>query len=575
MSATAALSSYPVTYPADPVGLDDLDLDLEAEEARSWDASTTTTTTDEGTSTEEEDAEVSAESELGALVGMRRRILGPNLSLLYNEPIHLVRGSGCYLVDRQNKRYLDAVNNVPIVGHSEPRVAEAVSEAMRTLNTNIRYIREDYLDYAEELLAMFPAGLDTVYFCNSGSEANDLALRIAREVGHAEARRDVVVMDGAYHGHTEACIEISPYKFNRAGGKGKPETTHVMPLPDTCRGKGLDGGAEAEKILEASRRAGRPAPCAFICESLLSCGGQVILPPGYLKGVYGAMRRVGAVCIADEVQCGFGRTGAHFWGFQTQGVVPDIVILGKSIGNGFPLSAVVLRRELAEKFSSGGMEYFNTFGGCNAAVAAGHAVLRVIKQDRLQENARVVGKHILESLRALARDFDVIGDVRGIGLFAGIEFVTSKSTLLHAPSVAKFVCNSCKDRLVLVSTDGMHSNVIKIKPPVCFSMEEADVLVSTIRAALTEVSYTISLSLSCPGVLGADHLSPPQDLTEDILPGLLQADLDYNLKFQRERTQQRAMTVSLSRGQAQIVGFCAATAIMAGALAYSSWRSKS
>ena len=440
-------------------------------------------------------------SEAQALKNQRDKMLGPNLSLLYgDDPIHMVRGSGCFLFDSQGHRYLDAVNNVPHVGHSNPRVAEAVSEAMKTLNTNTRYIREDYVAYAKDLLSTMPPNIEVIYFCNSGSEANDLALRIARQKGLSQGKEEVVVMNGAYHGHTASCIEISPYKFNRSGGRGKPGTTHIMPFPDTCRGLHLDGSEESSRVLGGAGG----GVCAFICESLLSCGGQVILPQGYLKSVYANMREAGAVCIADEVQCGFGRSGTHFWGFQTQGVEPDIVVLGKSIGNGFPLSAVATTRDLASTFANG-MEYFNTFGGCNAAIAAGHAVFKVLREEKMQESALAVGDYLLGALRALTKDCGFVGDCRGRGLFVGIEFVCDRESLGYAPSIAKFVCNAIRKRFVLVSTDGMHSNTIKIKPPVCFTMSNADTLVRTIKAVLEE------------------------DLTVEIRASLLQKDREYNL----------------------------------------------
>ncbi|UPR04889.1 class-III aminotransferase [Chloropicon primus] len=446
---------------------------------------------------------IRTKSELDLLKEMRTRVMGSNISLLYEDPIHLVSGSGCYLVDEKGKMYLDAVNNVPHVGHSNATVAKAVAEAMQKLNTNTRYIRRDYLEYARDLLATFPPSLEVVYFCNSGSEASDLALRIAREFGHSKKKSDVVVMNGAYHGHTASTIGISPYEFKRLGGKGKPESTHVMPFPDTCRNLHLDGDKESKKVLEAARRSGRKV-CAFICESLLSCGGQVILPQGYLKAVYANMKAAGAICIADEVQCGFGRSGEHFWAFQSQeDVLPDIVVLGESIGNGFPLSAVVTTRELADT-SANGMEYFNTFGGCNAAIAAGHSVLKVLKEENLQENAKAVGRYLLQELKQITKDCDFMGDVRGLGLFLGIEFVISKEDMLYAPNMAKFIANVFKKRCVLVSTDGMFENVIKIKPPVCFTMQQADTLLRTLRTILEK------------------------DLTDDLIAQLREKDLTYN-----------------------------------------------
>lgn len=434
----------------------------------------------------------------------RRRdlVLGKNLSLMYDEEaIQVERGSGCHLYDGSGTEYLDSVNNVPHVGHSNPVVSEAVSMAMLTLNTNTRYIRNDIVEYAEDIVSLLPEALEVVYFCNSGSEANDLAVRISREIAKP-GMTDIVVMDGAYHGHTIACTEISPYKFNRKGGKGRPTTTHIMPCPDVYRGKHLDGAKESDKVLKGMARSNRKA-CAFICESLLSCGGQVILPEGYLKAVYKKMRACGALCIADEVQCGFGRVGTHFWGFESQGVVPDMVVLGKSIGNGFPLAMVVTTRKIADAFSTG-VEYFNTYGGCNAACAAGMAVLKVVKKERLQRKALKVGSYFRDALEQLLSPFPFVGEVRGTGLFLGIEFVIDRERKLFAPNVAKFVKQSMKRRRILCSTDGMHSNVIKIKPPMTFGYSDVDRYVKTLRDVLLE------------------------DLHERALQKLLHLDASYN-----------------------------------------------
>jgi 4-aminobutyrate aminotransferase-like enzyme/Ser/Thr protein kinase RdoA (MazF antagonist) len=447
-----------------------------------------------------------ADDETKLVRNLRSNLLPSNLSLMYDQPLHMVRGSGCYLYDQQGNAYLDGVNNVPHVGHSNPKVAKAVSEAMHNLNTNTRYLRTDLVDYAKDLVEMLPKSLEVIYFCNSGSEANDLALRIAREAGSTNGQTDVVVMNGAYHGHTASCIEISPYKFNRKGGKGKPERTHIMNFPDTCRELFMDGHVESSRVLQNIKDLGRNPPAAFISESLLSCGGQVILPDGYLKDVYANMKAAGAICIADEVQCGFGRCGSRFWGFETQGVVPDIVVMGKSIGNGFPLSAIVTTRKLADTFANG-MEYFNTFGGCNAAIAAGHSVLKILKEDKLQQHSATMGKFLLEELKEITKSYPFIGDVRGQGLFAGIEFVTDGESKGYAPNLARFVCNKIKSRFILLNTDGMHSSVIKIKPPLVFTVEDAHHLINTIRTVLEE------------------------DLTEEHLADLLNMDREYNAKL--------------------------------------------
>eukprot|EP00877_Chromochloris_zofingiensis_P010667 jgi/Chrzof1/5854/Cz16g18070.t1 len=353
---------------------------------------------------------------------------------------------------------------------------------MHTLNTNSRYLSSDLSEYVQELVATLPEPLQVAYFVNSGSEANDLALRLAHTL-RPDATH-VVVMGGAYHGHLTSLIPLSSYKFWGPGGGGKEPWVHVMPCPDPYRGHHLHGAAVARAaIAEAHRAGGRVG--AFICESILSCGGQIVLPPGYLAGVYHEMRKEGALCIADEVQCGFGRVGDTMWAFETQGVVPDVVTMGKPIGNGFPLAALVTTPAAAHGFTNG-MEYFNTFGGCNAAMAAGRAVLRVIKKERLQQHAKDVGEYLQAQLKQLKADFPFLGDVRGLGLFVGVEIVRDPITKMHAPVLAKWIKDACKARHVLVSSDGPYDNVIKMKPPMVFNRQNADEVVATLRSILTQ-----------------------------------------------------------------------------------------
>jgi 4-aminobutyrate aminotransferase-like enzyme len=345
---------------------------------------------------------------------------------------------------------------------------------MALLNTNTRYLHEHLAEYIERLTALLPPPLSVVYLVCSGSEANELALRLAR----AHTGRDgIFVLDAAYHGNTSALIDISPYKFNGKGGRGKPPHVEIMPLPDTYRGpyRGPDAGSRyAAHVADAVRRAG--APAAFFAESAPGCGGQIFFPPGYLAEAFAAVRAAGGVCVADEVQTGFGRAGSHFWMFETQGVAPDIVTMGKPIANGHPMGAVVTTREIADSFANG-MEYFNTFGGNPVSCAAGLAVLDVIGDEGLQENARTTGDHLLAGLRELEARYSLIGDVRGRGLFLGIE-------LAAGASEASELVGRMKDQGVLLSTDGPLHNVIKIKPPLEFDREDADVLLSRLDAAL-------------------------------------------------------------------------------------------
>ncbi|MBI5877625.1 MAG: aminotransferase class III-fold pyridoxal phosphate-dependent enzyme [Chloroflexi bacterium] len=423
------------------------------------------------------------------ILATRAKYIGPSLSISYRKPLKIVRGSMQYLYDENGRKYLDAVNNVPHVGHSHPRVVRAGQAQMAVLNTNTRYLHDDLVQYAERLVATLPEPLSVCYFVCSGSEANELALRLART--HT-SQRDMIVVDVAYHGNTGGLIEISPYKFDGPGGAGAPPHTHVVPMPDDYRGAYKRGDAQAGikyaqavgDAIAATRQAGRGV-AGFICESLLSCGGQIVLPPGYLTEAYRLTRAAGGVCIADEVQVGFGRVGTHFWGFETQGVVPDIVTMGKPIGNGHPLAAVVTTPEIAASFNNG-MEYFNTFGGNPVSCAIGLAVLDVIRDERLQAHALEVGNHLMDGLRGLIDRHPLVGDVRGLGLFVGIELVRSRETLEPADREASYVANRMKERGILLSTDGPYHNVLKIKPPLVFTKDDADFLVRTLDDILYE-----------------------------------------------------------------------------------------
>jgi 4-aminobutyrate aminotransferase-like enzyme/Ser/Thr protein kinase RdoA (MazF antagonist) len=424
-----------------------------------------------------------------ALLAARRARLGPNLSLHYTEPLHIVRGRGQYLYDEVGRSYLDCVNNVCHVGHSHPRVVRAARQQMAVLNTNTRYLHEHVVHYAERLAALLPDPLRVCYFVCSGSEANELALRMARE--HT-GRTDLVVLDGAYHGNTAALIDASPYKFDGRGGRGAPSHVHNVTMPDDYRGPyrredpdcGLKYAAHVEEALEGARASGNDV-AALLTETLLGCGGQIELPPGYLAAAYAHARAAGAVCIADEVQVGFGRVGTHFWGFETQDAVPDIVTLGKPIGNGHPLAAVVTTPEIAASFDTG-MEYFNTFGGNPVSCAVGLAVLDVLRDERLQQHALEVGTRLKESLALLAERHPAVGDVRGRGLFLGIELVADADTRTPAADIARYIVERMKRHGILLSTDGPDDNVLKIKPPLPFSMDDADRLVGVLDTVLAE-----------------------------------------------------------------------------------------
>ncbi|MCH2181214.1 MAG: aminotransferase class III-fold pyridoxal phosphate-dependent enzyme [Mariniblastus sp.] len=426
------------------------------------------------------------------IIASRRRYVAPSLSLSYDQPIKIVKGQGQYLYDQDDMTYLDCVNNVCHVGHCHPNVVEAASGQISTLNTNTRYLHPNIVSYAEQLSGTLPDSLSVCFFVNSGSEANDLALRLAQNF---TGQRDMFVIDHAYHGHTSALIDVSPYKFQGPGGPGKPEHVHVLDLPDLYRGKYRSPQEDAVSRYVADARANIESVTSnggiagLIAESLLSCGGQIPLPPGYLAAVYQSIHQAGGICIADEVQVGFGRVGSSFWGFELSGVQPDIVTLGKPIGNGHPLAAVVTTREIADAFHNG-MEYFNTFGGNPVSCAVGMAVLDVIQKENLQQNALQVGNYLLLQLRELPPRFPRVGDVRGSGLFLGIEIVKDLASREPDARAAKQIVERMKQQRILLSTDGPDHNVIKFKPPMVFDMANAERLVDNLKKVLADLDQS-------------------------------------------------------------------------------------
>jgi 4-aminobutyrate aminotransferase-like enzyme/Ser/Thr protein kinase RdoA (MazF antagonist) len=429
------------------------------------------------------------EPDASEALAARKALMGRNLSLSYRRPLKIVRGRMQYLYDDTGRAYLDVYNNVPLVGHSHPRVVRAVQEQLAVLNTNMRYLHDNVNRYAERLTRYMPEPLRVCYFVNSGSEANELALRLARTHTRQE---DIIVLEHAYHGHTNTLIDISPHKFGGPGGRGRKPWVHVAPIADDYRGLYRRGDAEAGKkyarhvaeILGRLRAEGRGA-AAYIAETLPSVAGQIVFPPGYLAEVYRQVRAAGGVCIADEVQVGFGRLGTHFWGFETQGVVPDIVVLGKPIGNGFPLAAVVTTPEIAASFDNG-MEFFSTFGGNPVASDAGLAVLDVLEEEHLQEHALRVGSYLIAKLQGLQERHALIGDVRGSGLFLGVDFVRDRTSREPAPDEASYIVNRLRDSGILAGTDGPHHNVVKLRPPLVFSEADADVFVAALNSILEE-----------------------------------------------------------------------------------------
>lgn len=429
------------------------------------------------------------------IIRLRNKHIGKACELHFKEePIKIAYARGQYMYDENDNRYLDCVNNVTHVGHCHPHVVKACHKQMATLNTNSRFLYDIIVQYAQRLAATFPPQLSHCYFVCTGSEANDLALRIARQ--HTDAE-DMIIVDRAYHGHTAALIDISPYKYTKLGPKGKKDHIHVAPTPDPFRGifqgeatpeMGEKYALEVKKLIDQAQKDGRKI-AGFISESMQGCGGQIVYPPNYLKEVYKYVREAGGVCIADEVQVGFGRAGKHFWAFESQDVVPDIVTFGKPIGNGHPLAAVITTSELAESFASTGMSYFNTYGGNPVSCAVGNAVLDVIENEDLQQHALELGNYLMQKLRELQAKHRLIGDVRGTGLFIGVELVKDLMTKEPATEEAKRVVYKAKENFVIISADGPDSNVLKVKPPMCFTKEDGDLLLSVLDKALSEVEH--------------------------------------------------------------------------------------
>ncbi len=418
---------------------------------------------------------------------LRRRStsMSAALSLSYAEPLHIVRGEGAYLYDGQARGWLDLVNNVAHVGHCHPRVVAAAVAQQALLNTNTRYLHDAVVSYARRLAGTLPDPLSVVFLVNSGSEANDLALRLA--YAHTGSR-EVVVLDHAYHGNLTSLIDVSPYKFDGPGGAGRPEHTHVVALPDRYRGRLGDGAepylADLDRVLAGLAARGSGA-AVLLAEAIPGTAGQVVLADGFLSGAYHRVRAAGGVCIADEVQTGFGRVGDAFWAFEQHGVVPDVVTLGKPIGNGHPMGAVVTTPQIAASFATG-MEYFNTFGGNPVSARVGLAVLDVLADERLQLHAARVGRRLRDGLAALRERHQSVGDVRGSGLFLGIELVSDRDRRTPATAAAAGVVEAVKRRGVLLSSDGPDHNVLKIKPPMVLAEADADRVVTVLDEALAE-----------------------------------------------------------------------------------------
>jgi 4-aminobutyrate aminotransferase-like enzyme/Ser/Thr protein kinase RdoA (MazF antagonist) len=419
------------------------------------------------------------------LVRRRRRALGPALlPLTYDEPLHLVRGEGVWLIDADGRRFLDAYNNVPVVGHGHPRVVDAIAQQSRRLNTNTRYLFPSVIELAERLIATMPAAIDTCMFVNSGSEANDLAWRIATI---STGRQGGIVTEFAYHGVTHAIAALSPEEW---GAAGRPEHIATVPAPDGYRGRYRDddeGWAERyaahvdEAVAELEGR-GMSAAAVYV-DSGFTSDGILTPPPEYLHDVVRRTRTAGAVFVADEVQAGYGRLGSAMWSFAAHGIEPDAVTLGKPMGNGHPVAAVLTRSDLVDRVAET-TSYFSTFGGNPVACAAALAVLDVLEEEGLQARARDVGEYMLSGLRGLAERHPLIGDVRGTGLLIGVELVRDRDTRDPASRDAEAVANGLRARGVLVGTTGPNGSALKVRPPLVFARQHADLLLGALDEVL-------------------------------------------------------------------------------------------
>ena len=421
------------------------------------------------------------------LLARRTKYLGPNVSTFYDNPVHLVRGEGVWVWDADGRKYLDCYNNVPHVGHCHPRVVEAICRQASMLNTHTRYLHEGVLDYVERLTATFDGDLKTAILTCTGSEANDIALRMAEAV---TGKRGIIATDHTYHGNTTAVAQLSRTNIPATG-----DGSHVrhVPAPDSYRPLGGEGGmaharafaAEVQEAIDDLNASGHGFAAVIFCPAFLNEGFPA-LQPGWLDPVAEVVRRAGGLFIADEVQPGFGRNGERFWGHQRIGVQPDIVTMGKPMGNGHPVAGVVTTPDIMAVFRTS-FRYFNTFGGNPVSCAAAMAVLDVLRDEGLQENARVVGALARDGLRKLAEKHQSIGDVRGYGLFFGAEIVSDRVTKAPARNYATRVANEMRARGILMNKLGINYNTLKIRPPMPFSAENAAFMLDTLDKVLTDL----------------------------------------------------------------------------------------
>lgn len=417
------------------------------------------------------------------LLETRKQVAGNSLGLSYKEPIYMKSSAFQYMFDAEGNRYLDICNNIPHVGHCHPLISQAISAQASELNTNTRYLYDGFTDYAEKLLSYFPPQLNKIFMVNSGSAATDLALRMSRT--HTD-RNKVAILEYGYHGNSTLGIEVSSYKFDGKGGSGAGSTVIKLPFPSEFGGA-FDSSdqyvQDAIARIKSSMEEGEK-PCAFIGEMISGCGGQIPLAPGYMKALNQFLQENGILTIADEVQTGFGRLGSWFWAYEMHDFIPDIVILGKPMANGHPMGAVVTTSEIAARFSNG-MEFFSSFGGNPVSCVVASTVLDIIEEEKLQENAKVVGSAFKQKLIELQTKHECIVDVRGEGLFLGIEFQTSAGE--PDSKTTSIVKDKLKEQFILIGTDGPFVNVVKLKPPMCFDLNNVDEFIEKLDNILSAI----------------------------------------------------------------------------------------
>lgn len=423
-----------------------------------------------------------------AILQGRRDHFGGNLSLTYDEPVMLVRGWKHHLFDEWGRPYLDAYNNVPHVGHAHPRIQAVAADQLKRMNSNTRYLHPAQTAFADKVLSKLPDHFEVCFFVNSGTEANELALRLAR--AHTGAK-GIVTPDHGYHGNTNAAVAISAYKFNKPGGIGQADWVELVEVADDYRGSFKRNDPDRAKkfanlvdpAIAALQTKGHGV-AGFIAETFPSVGGQIIPPTGYLPAVYEKIRAAGGVCIADEVQTGLGRLGEYYFGFEHQGALPDIVVLGKPIGNGHPMGVLVTTKEIARSFDNG-IEFFSTFGGSTLSCRIGKEVLDIVDDEGLQDNARNMGTRLMDGLRQIEADFGCVGDVRGVGLFLGVELINPDGS--EGSEICKYVKNRMRDRRILIGSEGPKDNILKIRPPLTIESEDVNMILWALRDVLSEV----------------------------------------------------------------------------------------